>query len=72
MGKISLIFVEHWIWEIFKLGKDDDPVWVGKAWRFPRKNTAQEEVSGGAVIFNLSDLHDMKRILKTECKKETF
>ena len=40
--------------------------------RFPRKNTAQEEVSGGAVIFNLSDLHDMKRILKTECKKETF
>lgn len=26
----------------FKLGKDDNPVWVGKAKRIPRKKTAQK------------------------------
>lgn len=30
VGKILLIFVEYWIWEIFKLDGDDDLVWVGK------------------------------------------
>lgn len=47
----------------FKLGKDDNPVWVGNSSKI---------ISGGTVIFNLSDLNVIKRILKTECKKETF
>lgn len=73
--EISLIFVEHWIWEIFKLGKDDDSVSVGKKFSLrgsQGKNTAQEVISGGTVIFNLSALHGTQRILKTECKKKTF
>ena len=28
-GRDLIDLREHWIWEIFKLGKDDDPVWVG-------------------------------------------
>lgn len=58
MGKFSLIFIKHQIPEILKLGTEVDPVWVEKARRIPGKNTAQGEVSGGTVIFNLSDLHD--------------
>lgn len=72
MGKFSLIFIKHQIPEILKLGTEVDPVWVEKARRIPGKNTAQGEVSGGTVIFNLSDLHDKEWILKTQSRKEVF
>lgn len=72
MGKFSLIFIKHQIPEILKLGTEVDPVWVEKARRIPGKNTAQGEVSGGTVIFNLSDLHDKEWILKTWSRKEVF
>jgi len=58
MGKFSLIFIKRWIPEILKLGMEADPVWVEKAYRIPGKSTAQGQVSGGTVIFNLSDLCD--------------
>lgn len=72
MGKFSLIFIKHWIPEILKLGTESDPVWVEKAYRIPGKSTAQGEVSGGTVIFNLSDLRDKEWILKTLGRKEVF
>lgn len=41
MGKISLIFIKHWIPEILKLSTEADPVWVERAYRIPGKSTAQ-------------------------------
>lgn len=72
MTKFSLIFIKRWIPEILKLGTKADPVWVEKAYRIPGKSTAQGEVSGGTVIFNLSHLCDKEWILKTLGRKEVF
>lgn len=45
---------------------------VEKARQIPGMSTAQGEVSGGTVIFNLLGLHNKEEILKTSGRKEVF
>lgn len=71
-GKVLIDFYKAWDPRDFKIRHEADPVWVEKSHRIPGKSTAQGEVSGGTVIFNLLDLQDKEWILKTLGRKEVF
>lgn len=71
-GKVLIDFYKVLDPRDFKIRHEADPVWVEKAHRIPGKSTAQGEVSGGTVIFNLLDLQDKEWILKTLDRKEVF